>query len=147
MMVEFFVDGKPQGKGRAKYSARGSFVRAYTPAKTRTYEQHIKECAQNALGCPTSEFMGEVRMIVVAHFLPPKAASKKKKAMMIDKLVPHLNKPDLDNIAKCVCDALNKVLYQDDSQIVSLHLSKSYSDIEGLKVVLYQHDEDLHARE
>lgn len=144
MMVEFFVDGKPQGKGRAKYSARGSFVRAYTPAKTRTYEQHIKECAQNALGCPTNEFMGEVRMIVVSYFEPPKTASKKKKALMIGKLIPYLKKPDLDNIAKSVCDALNGVLYEDDSQIVSLHISKSYADKEGLKVIVYQHDDDLH---
>ena len=35
--------------------------------------------------------------------------------------------PDLDNIAKAVCDALNSVAYKDDAQVCSLHVVKRWS--------------------
>lgn len=38
-------------------------------------------------------------------------------------------KPDIDNIAKVVCDALNGVAYKDDKQIVSLKLAKRYGSL------------------
>ena len=36
-------------------------------------------------------------------------------------------KPDADNIAKVICDALNKVAYGDDTQICSLKVDKRYT--------------------
>lgn len=40
----------------------------------------------------------------------------------------HIKKPDLDNMAKSVLDALNGLAYIDDSQIYSLTLFKTYSE-------------------
>jgi hypothetical protein len=37
------------GKGRPKFSTRGGFVKAYTPAKTREFENKIKEAAVAAM--------------------------------------------------------------------------------------------------
>ncbi len=37
-------------------------------------------------------------------------------------------KPDTDNIAKVVCDALNGVAYHDDKQITSLTVDKVWAD-------------------
>jgi Holliday junction resolvase RusA-like endonuclease len=45
-------------------------------------------------------------------------------------------KPDLDNLAKSVLDALNGVIYQDDSQIVSLHMTKVYSQYPGIDLLI-----------
>ena len=36
-------------------------------------------------------------------------------------------KPDADNVAKLL-DALNKIVWADDAQIVALHIFKHYSD-------------------
>nr|WP_318837549.1 RusA family crossover junction endodeoxyribonuclease [Psychrobacillus glaciei] len=36
-------------------------------------------------------------------------------------------KPDVDNYVKGVKDGLNKVLWQDDSQVVNLNVRKFYS--------------------
>ena len=47
-------------------------------------------------------------------------------------------KPDADNIAKVVCDALNGVAYKDDTQIVSLHIKKSYTADEPRVEVMIQ---------
>lgn len=43
-------------------------------------------------------------------------------------------KPDCDNIAKNINDALNRIVYNDDKQIVSLTVNKFYSNDEYVKV-------------
>ena len=45
--------------------------------------------------------------------------------------IKHIKKPDLDNMAKAVLDALNGLAYIDDSQIYSLTLYKTYSEQPG----------------
>jgi Holliday junction resolvase RusA-like endonuclease len=37
-----------------------------------------------------------------------------------------VKRPDLDNIVKAITDGMNGVVYEDDSQIVSLHATKVY---------------------
>jgi len=49
-------------------------------------------------------------------------------------------KPDLDNIMKVVCDALNQIAYRDDSQIVSAYLAKMYSDTPRVEVEIIEVD-------
>lgn len=45
-------------------------------------------------------------------------------------------KPDFDNIAKVVCDALNKVAYYDDSQIAESIVMKRWGGQDKLVVIL-----------
>ena len=40
-------------------------------------------------------------------------------------------KPDMDNILKAVLDALNKVAYEDDKQVVELIGRKYYTESDG----------------
>jgi Holliday junction resolvase RusA-like endonuclease len=47
---------------------------------------------------------------------------------MIDGTIKPVKKPDLDNIAKICLDALNKLAFDDDSQIVALRVEKHYSE-------------------
>jgi len=42
------------------------------------------------------------------------------------------NHTDLDNIAKGVCDALKTIVFEDDSQIIWLHLHKQLIDVQGV---------------
>ena len=46
--------------------------------------------------------------------------------MTSGKLKP-CKKPDADNIAKVVSDALNGIVYEDDSQICDLNVKKLYT--------------------
>ena len=49
----------------------------------------------------------------------------------------HTSKPDVDNLAKAVLDALNGILYEDDSQVVMLAVTKQYAKEEpGTMVTL-----------
>ena len=49
-IVKFSVEGVPVGKGRPKFARRGNFVQAYTPTKTKTYEQQVADAARVAMG-------------------------------------------------------------------------------------------------
>lgn len=70
-----------------------------------------------------------VRVEIDAVFPIPKTWSKGKKAQAsVGKIVPD-TKPDTDNIAKAVLDALNGVAYKDDSQVTELSVRKRYGEI------------------
>ena len=58
----------------------------------------------------------------------PKSFSKKKQQAALDSQIRPTTKPDIDNVVKCVCDALNKVAYNDDTQVIRLSAEKYYGD-------------------
>lgn len=125
----FTIPGKPQGKARARtfYNPRLGRSQSITPEKTILYENLIK-------GCFEAEDMNErwfdkepLKMEICAYFDIPKSASRKQREEMIKGEKTPTKKPDVDNIAKVVCDALNGVAYKDDTQIVSLYIEKRYT--------------------
>lgn len=121
--VYFEIAGTPQGKGRPRFTKSG---RAYTPAKTVKYERQIVEAYKAAI---ESEYFGDAPIEVTIHafFDLPKSTTKKRRQEIISKNEMVKKKPDADNIAKVVCDALNGIAYKDDAQIVDLHVLKWYA--------------------
>lgn len=133
MIRQFFVPGAPQGKGRAKVAARGKFAHAYSPEKTVAYESLIK--SQYAAAYPDAElFIGEIDMSIKAWFEVPKSTSTKQKLRMLSGCINPAKKPDADNIAKVICDALNGIAYRDDTQVINLHIRKRYAEKPGVDV-------------
>jgi Holliday junction resolvase RusA-like endonuclease len=119
-MITFTVPGIPVGKGRARFvRATG---RAYTPAKTVSYEAELKFFAMQAMG-NRPLFEGPLSVAVFATFPKPASWSKKKAAATRN----HTSKPDLDNLFKCL-DALNGVVWHDDAQVCRAYITKVYSD-------------------
>lgn len=59
--------------------------------------------------------------------LEPKSFSKKKTEMAERGEIVPVTKPDADNYLKAIKDALNGVIWRDDSQIVDVQVSKRYS--------------------
>lgn len=122
-MVQFNIPGQPQGKARARTLKSG---RSYTPAKTVQYENLVKECYSKT---NTEKWFDKEPLCVqiIAHYPVPKSTTKKDRQLIAEhKLLP-TKKPDTDNIAKIVCDALNGVAYGDDAQIVRLLVTKDYT--------------------
>ena len=66
----------------------------------------------------------------------PKSETKKNKVLMLARKVFPTKKPDLDNMAKAVLDALNGVAYKDDCQIVTMLSKKNYAEVPYVKVIL-----------
>lgn len=122
-MVVFSVPGKPKGKARARTKKNGQ---TYTPKETVEYEDKVK--AYYLESQPRQKFFNKEPLAVgiYARFEIPKRTTKAEKlAMMRGDKSPTV-KPDADNIAKIICDALNGLAYGDDSQIVNLTVSKTY---------------------
>ena len=124
MTCDFEVEGKPTGKGRPRFKRMGNFVQIYTPEKTAEYEKLVRLRFQNAGGAITDK---PVRVEITAFFAPPKSTKKRDKAeMLMNKILP-TKKPDCDNIAKIILDALNQIAYKDDSQVIELIVKKRFA--------------------
>lgn len=132
--VKFFVPGKAQGKQRPKFRRMGNFVKTYTPIETVTFENYVKLQYSNTF--PDHFFpAGTPLIIALTAVLPiPESKSKKFKERAKAGLELPTKKPDLDNLAKSVCDALNKTAYADDAQLITMILSKKYGNREGIEI-------------
>lgn len=63
-------------------------------------------------------------LLVIVRYLipaPPSLTLKRRKAMH---LTPHFKKPDGDNLEKFMNDSFNKIVWEDDAQIVWMLRSK-----------------------
>ena len=139
-MVTYLVEGNPIGKGRPKFARRGNFVSAYTPTKTRDYESVIKEAAQKAMG---SNAVLETPVTVAIYITVPipSSYSKKRTEACLSGSERPIKKPDIDNIAKCFLDAMQDVVYLNDTQVLTLHVTKVYGTV-GMVEVMVKEDLD-----
>jgi Holliday junction resolvase RusA-like endonuclease len=121
MSLTFSVPGEPVPQPRPRVSTAGGFARAYVPGKhpVHAYREAIAAAARGA-GLTTT---GEVLNVVIdAVFERPKSHMRKS-GVRPD--APRLPRPDVDNIAKAVLDALQDVM-GDDSLVGRLVVEKSY---------------------
>lgn len=133
--MKIIIPGVPVGKGRPKFSTFGGYPKAYTPVKTVNYENLVKIAFQQT-GEQPFERETQLRADITAFFPIPKSVSKKKREEMNRGLLMHTKKPDCDNIAKSILDALNGLAYYDDSQICELSVYKMYSDEPHAEIVI-----------
>lgn len=125
MQIKFVVPGEPQGKARPRFSRKNG--RTYTPKDTVLYENLIR--AEYLRQCPGQRFADKepLAMRIRAYYSIPVSASKKRQQAMAAGEIRPVKKPDADNIIKVVADALNKVAYRDDADLVQVSLEKFYS--------------------
>ncbi|MES2902669.1 MAG: RusA family crossover junction endodeoxyribonuclease [Pseudomonadota bacterium] len=135
MILSITIPGIPVAKGRARLSTRGGFARAYTPAKTRHYEDQIRCEAAGAMGDrpPLDE---AVSIVITAYVAPPKSLSKKRRADALDGTAKPLTRPDLDNYAKAALDGCNAIIFRDDSLVTDLIVRKRYSERPRLTITV-----------
>lgn len=136
--VMFQVEGTPIGKGRPKFARRGNFVSTYTPTKTRDYEELIRDAAKIAMG---STEPIETPVVACIYIIVPIPASysKKRSVACLDGSERPCKKPDIDNIIKAYLDAMNGIVYKDDTQVVSLHATKVYGTVGMVEVMVQEH--------
>ena len=141
--ITFKIPGKPVGKGRPKFSMINGHPTAYTPAETRDYESKVKMCFLNYCYERKEEFKfeGNIGASITAYCPIPSSLSKKKQAAM--DMTPCPKKPDADNIAKAILDALSGVLFDDDNQVVELNVEKCYSKDPCAIVTIWEKEETV----
>lgn len=107
------------GKQRPRHTRSGH---VYTPARTKRAEKMIRDAyteAAQAEGIREAPEGWPVAIVIAISKRLPKSAPKRVRAQT------DLTKPDLDNVAKLVLDALNGAAYKDDRQVVELRVSRT----------------------
>ena len=129
--IHLTIPGEPKAKQRPKWFKHGT----YTPEKTVSYESYIKEL----FATKYPEFMPKetaLTLYIYAGLFMPKSTSKKKVDMMKLGIIKPIKKPDVDNLLKTVMDALEKLAYKNDSQIVRVVMDKDYSERPRLEITI-----------
>jgi Holliday junction resolvase RusA-like endonuclease len=129
-VITVALDIEPRGKGRPRFGNG----RTFTDAKTVAYETALKFAAMAAMsGRPKME--GALHVHVTANMPIPASWSNGKQQMALQGTVRPTSKPDGDNILKAATDALNKVVWNDDAQIVEATIVKQYAARPSLVIV------------
>lgn len=130
-VIELVIPGVPVAKGRARFrhiKTKGGkeFTSTYTPAKTRDYENLVKMAASDAMmGRPPFAYPIELEVLL---YLPvPASWSARKQSAALCGAIAHTKKPDADNCLKAIKDGLNKIAWEDDSQVMRVSIFKGYS--------------------
>lgn len=130
-MTEFTVLANPRGKGRPRFTRQGH---VYIDSETRAYERQIRHAFLAAGGVTVS---GQpVAVIIRAFHRVPKSWTLARQRAALSGEMPAVCKPDADNIAKAVLDALNGLAWADDRQVVSLHITKGYGVTPRLEIAV-----------
>ena len=140
MEVSFTIYGRPIAKGRPRFTKSGY---AYTPQATVNYENLVKMSYTEQTKGAWFEDSAIVATLVV-HCPIPKSTPKKNIPAMISGETRPTSRPDLDNIAKAILDALNGVAYTDDSNVIELSIQRRYTDLEprvAVTLAKYVHDD------
>lgn len=136
--VFILIEGTPIAKGRPRFARRGNFVSTYTPKKTADYASLVE--AEALVSMAGSKPMEGALSCRIDCYMPiPKSTSKNDTQKMLSGHIHHTKKPDADNIAKNALDPLNKIVFNDDAQIVKLTITKQYSDFPRMEITINEY--------
>lgn len=109
---QVFVPGVPAPKGSAKAYVRGGrAVVTHDNENTMPWQTHVSAMVAAEIGTQLLYPTGPVRLGML--FIMPRLAAQPK----TKPTVPHMVKPDLDKLARCILDALTGLVYRDDGQV------------------------------
>lgn len=115
-LITFTIPGTAISKARPRTTKRGNRAIMYTPDKTKNYENYVKLVA--AQYAPEELLVNPLDIELEFYLQRPKSLPKK--------IQHHVKKPDIDNLAKSVMDAMEGVIYVNDAQVIALRAYKLY---------------------
>lgn len=128
--LHFFVPGEPVGKAARVRTKNGH---TFLPERTRDYMATVAHEAHLAMaGAPL--FEGPVGISITIRVQAPK---KRSKAMQTELSLDRAwapKKPDCSNVLKGIEDAMNKIVWRDDAQVVRGSFSKKYAETAGVHI-------------
>lgn len=121
-MFLFEIAGIPVPQQQTRFLRKSGF--AYNPSKKdeERIQWQIKPYA------PEIPLSGAVEMHLTFYLPIPKSVSRIKRLQMLNEVILPKTKPDFDNLAYLVTNALKKIVYQDDSLVTDCIIRKRYSD-------------------
>lgn len=132
-MIVFTVKGVPKAQPRAKAVRRGLFIRMYDPGSAHEWKKLVREAAEKAWQSHGKEVFWRPVSIVMSFAMPrPKGHYRACGDVKSNSPRFASTKPDADNLAKAVMDALTTLgVWNDDAQVVMLSVEKLYAATES----------------
>lgn len=127
--LSFFAPGIPKGQPRVRAFVRGRHAGVYDPGTADDFKGAIMIAALAAiLGLARPVFTGPTRCDAAFVFPRPKSHFTSKGQIKLTAPMWHIQKPDRDNLDKCLLDALTKLqMWGDDCQVCAGHISKRFA--------------------
>lgn len=132
--IRFYVAGIPKGQPRPKAFARGGHAAVYDPGTAEGWKGQVALAAKPFLGHqPVLDLPLSLRL---EFYMPrPKGhyiASTPARGIRESAPGYQTGKPDADNLAKAVMDALTQLnVWRDDSLVSDLRVRKLFDDGRG----------------
>lgn len=127
LRITVLGDPTPQQRHRHHQVKGADFVSTYDPSSKKKKE-FLKACLPYK---PEKPYEQPLRVDMAFYFSRPKSHYRTGKyAHILKDNAPtmHITRPDADNCAKLVKDALNKTFWKDDSYVCDLNIKKRYSE-------------------
>lgn len=115
----------PEGLARARAAVIAGRPRMYTPKRSTDWQSQLAAMATQAM--PAEQIDEPLRVDVFAVFPRTKDLMRPSRP---DGFIPHVGRPDLDNVVKNVLDAL-KPFWRDDSIVCVGTSAKAYAERTG----------------
>ncbi|MDC0088142.1 RusA family crossover junction endodeoxyribonuclease [Akkermansiaceae bacterium] len=125
-MIREFIHGDPKAQPRPKAARCRGGIRIYTPPSADAWKALVRIGFAKHKGT----FVKGEALAIHLQFNFKRAAGNLKKSGELRKGVNfyHVQKPDFDNLAKAVVDAIGDAgVWHDDCQIVSSRIGKKWS--------------------
>ena len=138
-MIEIKIKGAPIPKARPRAriiapKGRKPFVSVYDGQKKET--EAVKLLIKEQFNL--RPVLTPLKLIVDFNMQRPKSHYGTGRNMAVVKpSAPkfHAKKPDIDNLVKFYMDAMNGIVYKDDSQVVEINACKNYTSYEGSTII------------
>lgn len=136
--MKLFIPGIPFSKQSMRVARIGNFIRTYQPAKIIKAEQTVKAVVISQLPDGFKPFQGPIIVKSIVYTFPPLKGFSRAKMRSLEarNRIYKTTKPDLsDNLNKGLFDALEGVVYMNDSQICEIrNIRKVYGLCPGIEI-------------
>jgi crossover junction endodeoxyribonuclease RusA len=133
--ISFVVYSRAAPQGSKTYLGQGRMKES--SERVKPFRADVRRAAESAALPPDWPMAAPMRVGVRFHFARPKSHFKRD-GVTLSKSAPEEATShglgDLDKLARSVNDALSGVLFNDDRQVVEMHLAKAY-DSEDLVII------------
>jgi len=129
MRIEKTIYVEPTPKARPRSTVIHGRVHTYTPAKTKRAEADIMAMMRTQV-MELGNFGADVPLRIEATFYRERPKYLPKRVTM------PVKRPDWDNYAKLLNDALEKYIYRDDAQICTAIIKKRFGTPPRIHLIL-----------
>jgi Holliday junction resolvase RusA-like endonuclease len=122
-LIKFEIPGPP-----VSWKSHGGYgKKSYNPRHKEKQEVQWLIREQRGVGNYTESLLGTGPVTLVFDFMLPIPKYLSKNKDVLSGKISHLKKPDCTNMQKFYEDCLKGLIFKDDSQVISVHSQKYYS--------------------